>query len=224
MFNLLDSRALGRVDCYAQRFMKAGTYAYNVVPGHGQALSTDYPFSIRVEDGGERGEMAQHNVLVSAQGKGFGVDQPELTIKSGDMVMWNGAGLTIPFAVVGERDFFNSYRMVNECGFSHAFGTEGEYRWVDAHGSDLSGTIRVRNPDCKTKEHLARWQESLAEGTVVMISDGKADKTEVEIVTGQTVFFAIVKGPGISITDARLLDIPSHDSCQGGDGERKAAS
>jgi hypothetical protein len=38
-----------------------------------------------------------------------------------------------------------------------------------------------------------------------MIGDGKADRPEIEIMTGQTVFFAIVKTPGISITDDRLL-------------------
>jgi hypothetical protein len=40
MYNELDSRALGRADCYAQRFMRAGDYRYNVVPGHAQSLST----------------------------------------------------------------------------------------------------------------------------------------------------------------------------------------
>ena len=38
-----------------------------------------------------------------------------------------------------------------------------------------------------------------------MIQNGKAEPASVEIVTGQTVFFAIVKAPGISITDERIL-------------------
>ena len=49
-------------------------------------------------------------------------------------------------------------------------------------------------------------QQSLTEATVVMITDGRVDRGAVDIVTGQTVFFAVVKGPGISITDASLLE------------------
>ncbi len=39
-----------------------------------------------------------------------------------------------------------------------------------------------------------------------MIADGKAQPDKVEIVTGQTVFFAVVTSPGISITDERFLE------------------
>ena len=207
MPNQLDSRALDQADCYAQRFMKAGTYRYTVVAGHGQAIASDYPFAVVVEDGGAAAEMAQHDIRVRARDRGFDVDRASLTVRIGDMVLWNGGGVPMSFAVVGEQAFFSSYRMVNECGFSHAFGTAGEVHWADAYGSGCAGVVRVRDPECKTHEHLARWQRSLAEGKVVMISDAKADRTEVEITTGQTVFFAIVKGPGISITDKQLLDV-----------------
>jgi plastocyanin len=205
MYNELDSRALGRADCYAQRFMRSGEYRYNVVPGHGQALSSEYPFAIHVEESGKKtGKMTQHNVSVSAGDKGFLVGPQSLKIAVGDMVVWNGGG-QIPFAVVGDQDFFSSHRMVNECGFSHAFGKAGEYHWRDAFGSKLSGIVRVRDPDCKKDPELEKWRETLAKGNVVMINDGKADQTELDIYTGQTVFFALVKTPGISITDSRLL-------------------
>lgn len=205
MYNELDSRALGRADCYAQRFMRPGDYRYNVVPGHGQALSTDYPFVIQVEGNAKKtGKMAQHNLRVTPSGKGFTVAPATLTISVGDMVVWNGGG-EIPFAVVGDQDFFNSHKMVNECGFSHAFGTAGDYHWRDAFGSKLSGVVRVRDPDCKKDPELKKWREALSKGNVVMINDGKADQTELDIYTGQTVFFALVKTPGISITDSRLL-------------------
>jgi plastocyanin len=214
MLNQLDSRALGRADCYAQRFMKAGAYPYNVVPAHGQALSTDYPFAVRVEENHKKAEMVQHTLRVISRDKGFAVENANVAIKVGDMVVWNGGSDSFtPFAVVGQHEFFNSYRMVNECGFSHAFGTAGEYRWVDAYGSGLSGIVRVRNPDCSSGEHLKRWQQSLAEGTLVMIANGRADRGEVDIVTGQSVFFAIAKGPGISITEASLLDVPTRGGC-----------
>lgn len=211
MYNDLDSRALGRADCYAQRFMRAGDYRYNVVPGHGQALSTDYPFVIHVEDK-KTSTMAQHNLRVTAGGKGFTVAPASLTIAIGDMVMWNGGG-DIPFAVVGDQDFFNSHRMVNECGFSHAFGKAGDYHWRDAFGSALSGVVRVRDPDCAKDPDLKKWRELLSKGNIVMIADGKADRTELDIYTGQTVFFALVKTPGISITDSRLLETRYEPSC-----------
>jgi plastocyanin len=213
MYNELDSRALGRADCYAQRFMRPGDYHYNVVPGHGQALSTDYPFVIHVEGNAKKaGKMAQHNLHVSPSVKGFTVAPATLTIAVGDMVVWNGGG-EIPFAVVGDLDFFNSHRMVNECGFSHAFGTAGEYHWRDAFGSTLSGVIRVRDPDCKKDPDLKKWRETLSKGNVVMINDGKADQTELDIYTGQTVFFALVKTAGISITDSRLLETHYNPTC-----------
>ena len=212
MYNDFDSRALGRANCFAQRFMRAGDYPYNVVPGHGQALSTDYPFVIHVEKGEKGGEMTQHDVQVSQGDRALSVNPAQLTIALGDMVVWNGGG-AIPFAVVGEQEFFNSYRMMNECGFSHAFGTAGEYRWRDAFGSKLEGVVRVRDPDCGKDADMRKWREALSEGSLVMIADGKVDKRELDIMTGQTVFFAIVKTPGISITDARLIDKHGRAAC-----------
>lgn len=203
--NMLDSRAIGRTSCFAQRFMRPGTYAYNAVAGRGGAINTAYPFAILVEDG-KKGEMEQHNVVVSQGEKGLTVDNPKLRIRTGDLVLWSGNGLAVPFAIAGERDFFSSERMTNECGYSHAFGTEGEYRWRDAHGSGVGGVIRVRNPKADDAKAFAKWREKLAEGSIVMIQDGKLDTPELEIMTGQTVFFAIVTGPGISVTDERLLD------------------
>ena len=205
--NALDSRALGRASCYAQRFMRPGTYPYGVVPGYGQAVASDRPFLIEVGDA-EGDAMAQHDILVTHDELGFEVDRRHITIRTGDLVLWSGNGRTLaPFAVVGEREFFNSHRMVNECGYSHAFGTAGEYRWVDAYGSGLCGTVRVRQPDTADRAGFARWHKELQEGTVVMIQDGRIDRPEVDIVVGQTVFFAIVTSRGISITDERLLEI-----------------
>ena len=46
----------------------------------------------------------------------------------------------------------------------------------------------------------------------------QAEPAEVDIVVGQTVYFAIVTGPGVTITDARLAGAQHH--CE---GKRKAA-
>jgi plastocyanin len=224
--NVLDSRAIGRASCFGQRFMRPGTYAYAVVPGHGQALASEHPFLVRVSDE-KSSEMGQQDIVVSDHGRGFMVDQPEVSVRVGDMVLWSGNGRTrAPFAIVGEHDFFNSHRMVNECGYSHAFGTAGEFRWVDAFGSGLGGTIRVRDPDgCDGHEGLARWHKQLNEGHVVMIADGRAQPGDLDILVGQTVFFAIVTGPGISITDQRLVDIgKAPDASSLGRGTDSAAA
>lgn len=207
MFDPLDSRALRRTDCYAQRFMKAGTYPYNVLPAFGDCIQRDRPFTIKVAESKEKKAMTQHNVTVRFQNSRFTVDRAETTIEAGDLVLWNcpNAGAT-PYCIVGEKEFFASSRLVNECGYSHAFGIAGEYQWRDANGSDLRGVVRVGDSECKDHSQFAQWHENtLKKGTLVMIENSKATPASVEVVTGQTVFFAIVKAPGISITDERLL-------------------
>lgn len=52
-----------------------------------------------------------------------------------------------------------------------------------------------------------------------MIQDGKVGTPEVKVVVGQRVYFAIVTGPGLSITDRRL--VVDLDHC--GETKRKAA-
>jgi len=200
-----DSRALGRTDCYGQRFMKTGTYRYNVLPAGGDALNDERPFVIQVKERSASNKMNQHTVFIKP-GPKMTVEPPELAIEAGDLVLWNCAtGPAMPCMVVGDKEFFNSARLVNESGYSHAFGTAGEYEWVDAYGSGARGVVRVRHPECKSSRDYQQWREQLSRGTVVMISDAKAEPREVEIMTGQTVFFGIVKGPGISITDKRLV-------------------
>lgn len=39
-----------------------------------------------------------------------------------------------------------------------------------------------------------------------MINDGRAEPAELEIMLGQTVFFAIVKGPAVTITERSLVE------------------
>jgi hypothetical protein len=107
--------------------------------------------------------------------------------------------------VIGDKDSLGSFRLVNESGYSHAFGLAGEYQWVDAYGSGISGVVIVRDPVRLDHQDHERWRRSLSKGTLVMVDQTTAHPQEVSIVTGQTVFFAITKGPGISITDARLL-------------------
>ena len=207
MYNTLDSRALQRTDCYGQRFMKAGDYLYNIVPAHTAPISTDRPFLVRVKNGDPKVGMKQYNLTIKSHAGKFEVSNREIVINIGDMVLWNCNDRdALPCAVVGEHEFFSSNRLVNESGFSHAFGTVGDYHWIDAHGSRAGGVVRVKDPGCKNERDLKQWQQTLAKGTLVTIGDERAEPSEVEIVIGQTVFFLVTKGPGITITDKQLLN------------------
>jgi plastocyanin len=208
MPNVLDSRALARTDCFAQRFMRPGRYAYNVLPAHSRALADDRPFAILVEDGGRTPEMKQHNLLIDRRDGRFVPSAKELKIATGDLVLWNCVdGKAGTYSVVGDQEFFDSGKMVNECGYSHAFGMPGEYVWKDAYGSGLSGSVKVIDPQCCCEADVKKWRSKLSKGTIVMIAGDKAEPKSVEVMTGQTVFFAVVKSTGISITDERLLAI-----------------
>jgi hypothetical protein len=65
--------------------------------------------------------------------------------------------------------------------------------------------VRVADPKPRNHHELATWQSRLGEGTLVMVSDGRSEPAEVEIMLGQTVFFAVVKGPGVTITEPSLI-------------------
>lgn len=205
-----DSRALRYIDCYGQRFMREGTYRYHVLSRQEQGLASQEPHTIRVGprkgDGRNGSKMTQHTVQLRwAKGR-FAGSVDELEIEVGDIVLWNCPDPAAPaYEIIGDQEFFASARMLNECGFTHAFGTPGSYAWADAHGSRLGGVVHVKEVACKTRGDLAQWQQQLSKAALVMIADGKAEPAEIEIVAGQTVYFAIVTCKGISVTDRRLL-------------------
>jgi plastocyanin len=208
-----DSRALRNTDCYGQRFMRAGTYRYDLVNAAWVPATSEHPYQVRVTaaKGADR-VMQQHTVLVRADGNRFRPDDETLRVDVGDLVVWHcpdAAGT--PFAVVGDKAFFGNAALVNESGFSHAFSAAGEYPWVDAHGSDLGGVVRVNDPPCDNMEDFRSWQRQLSKGTLVMITGSRAEPAVVDILTGQTVYFAVVKAGGISVTDERLARL---DPCK----------
>lgn len=201
----LDSRALGAVDCYGQRFMREGGYAYHVLPAGGSAVNLERPFRIEVSVRKSDGKMTQHHVPLRWDGRGFVPEKDKLAIEAGDLVSWNCPDRNAPaFEIAGDKDFFGSASLVNECGYSHAFGLPGTYHWTDTRGSGLKGVVRVKALECAKREDLAKWQAMLSKATLVMISHAKAEPAEVDIVVGQTVYFAVVTGPGVTITDTRL--------------------
>jgi plastocyanin len=218
----LDSRALRNTDCYGQRFMKPGTYPYALVPAGGAGATGDFPYVVEVVETSSKREPDMHQTSVTVRfvkerhgeccdertsdpGR-FVPDQERVTVEAGDMVVWNSPdAATRPFAVDGHKEFFGSTALTNECGYTHVFTTPGAHEYVDANGSGLHGVVRVVDPQPRTKDELRAWQSRLGEGTLVMISDARPEPAEVEIMLGQTVFFAVVKGTGVTITDATLV-------------------
>lgn len=207
----LDSRHLQATDCYGQRFMREGTYGYNTLTAGGGGINLDRPFSIHIGPRKSEGKMTQHQVTLRWDGKGFTPDHDKLVVEAGDLVSWNCPDQKAPaYEIVGDKPFFDSSTLTNECGYSHAFGMPGTYAWRDAHGSGLKGVVRVRAVACADRAALAHWRAQTAKAVLVMVNQGKAEPAEVDIVVGQTVYFAIVTGPGVSITDERLAQA-QHD-------------
>ena len=221
----LDSRALRNTDCYGQRFMKPGTYAYALAPAGAAGAGGEFPYVVEVvERSGKRDrEMQQTIVRVRfvkerhgeccderyADPGRFVPDQERVTVEAGDMVLWNSPdAATRPFVVEGQKEFFGSAALTNECGYTHVFRTPGEHEYVDANGSGLRGIVRVADPTPRNAAELRAWQARLGEGALVMINDARPEPAEVEIMLGQTVFFAVVNGPGVTITDAGLVGQP----------------
>jgi plastocyanin len=216
-----DSRALTRVNCYGQRFMKPGNYPYAIVPAGGQHLSDERPFLVHVSEGEVAKEMKQHTLQVSASRGHFTVEK-EISIRPGDLVLWNCHEAKAPaYVIVGDKPFFCSARLLNESGYTHAFALPGEYRWVDVYGSGAKGVVSVKQPCLESAEDIKRWHGRLGKATVVMIAGSKVEPHHVEIEVGQTVFFAVSKGPGISIThvdSAKLHPPTAFDKAQSSRG------
>lgn len=203
----LDSRVLSYVDCFARRFAKAGTVRYGITSASVRCdLHDEDAFVIEVSERREPGEGTQHDVTVRMKAGRFTVEPAKLSIQAGDIVMWHGANSAVPgFIVQGQagKQRFSSASLDAESLFTHAFGVPGTYEWGDTGRSDIGGRIVVKDLDTKSKEDCEKWMKSLGQGALVTIK-GKADPQQVEIVTGQTVFFAVVDAPGITITDQRL--------------------
>jgi plastocyanin len=219
----LDSRALRLTDCFGQRFMRPGEYRYALAAsGAGDAVD-ELPFVVRAVETTTKGKpvaptgIGQTTLDVHWDGRRFVPDRPDVTVQVGDMVMWHGSDLAgRPFVVRGEKEFFASDRLLNESGYSHVFSAPGAYTWADAYGSGLRGVVHVALPAVRTQEDVAKWRSRLATGTVVTIAGDKAEPAEVKVVLGQTVFFVVTKGSGISITDTDLLAAPPVPTRGGG--------
>ena len=207
----LDSRSLRYIDCFAQKFPTPGHVYYRITTLAGACLPVgdEGEFTIEVNARSEeRAESQQHDVQVRREGSKFVADPPHLEVHAGDMVLWNtpDPGIT-GYVVVGKGagGKFDSSALGSEAVFTHAFGTPGEYKWVDANKGKISGLIHVRSLDPKDKEQCQKWLATLEQGSLFTIEGDSVRPEKMEILTGQTVFWAVQKAPGISITDSRLV-------------------
>jgi plastocyanin len=211
--NSLDSRFLRLGDCFAQKFSKAGTYKYIVTAGAGSCLSAaegEYTIVVTSAKGKEKkaSESSQHNVIVRLKDGSLVAEPARTEIAVGDTVLWHTSDAATPgFAVIGEgkEGSFSSGALAVEAVYSHAFGSAGTYQWVDANGSNLRGEIVVEQMEIKERNDCLKWIDTLSKGTLIHIVGGKVEPSKVKILTGQTVFWAVEKAAGISITDSRLL-------------------
>lgn len=214
--NSLDSRFLRLGDTFAQKFSRSGRYIYDFgLPGLNRIDKTDSRFTINVKERGDKKrEGKQYFVTVGQrEDKKLNADPPELSIEAGDVVLWSAADSATPgFSISGhsDNDSFKSAALTREALYSHAFGSPGEIAWVDANGHRLSGKIIVKMPPIKSDKEMEAYKQALTKGAIVVISGEKVEPAQVEILVGQTVFFAVEKADGITITDLRLkVEIPT---------------
>jgi plastocyanin len=210
----LDSRFLKLGDCFAQKFSTPGTVKYIVTAGTGGCLRVgESAYTIEVKPGGSKkakgkGSSTQQNVIVRLQGTTLTAEPGHLEIKVGDTVLWHTPDAAAPgFVVVGEggKNSFNSGALSVESVYSHAFGAPGTYEWVDANGRSVHGVVRVKNFEVKKSDDYCKWMESLSKGVLIHVVGGKSEPSRVDIFAGQTVFWAVERASGISITDSRFL-------------------
>jgi plastocyanin len=211
----LDSRFLRYVDCFGQKFSSAGKVRYRLTAGGGDWLPpAEGAYTIEVKKSHNPPDKGnQHNVTVRREGKRLVAEPPHLEIEAGDLVLWHAADSSIAgFGVRGETErkgeIFDSTAIEETAVYTHAFGLPGEYRWIDAHGSRVAGLVQVRAVDGADKTQVEKWKATLGTGALITINGDKVTPQRLQILVGQTVFWAIEKAPGISITDARLVQRP----------------
>ncbi len=206
----LDSRVLNFGECYAMKFTHNCKAIYRVQTHTAYTLPGDDDFfTISVNDSDrKKGNEQQHIITIRRKGSRLYAEPEHLEIDQNDIVLWHTDDPEIHnFVIQGEagKNSFDSSCMDEYAIYSHAFGVEGEYQWQDAYGSKIGGVIKAISPECHDKKSQKKWLKSLSKENLVTISGDKVEPRKLEILTGQTVIWAIEKAPGISITDSRLL-------------------
>ena len=211
----LDSRTLQTTNCYARKFAKTGKVIYRLAPVAADCGPDGNDSFIVEVVSSKTKETQQHNVVVRLEDRRLVADPPHLKVQVGDMVLWHANGLNNrSFAIRGKGagGQFSSSSLDKEVVFTHAFGSPGTFEWIDANGSPIKGVIEVVSPDTERRGDCDKWIKSLEKGFVIHIVDKKVRPAKLKVSVGQTVFWAVEKAPGITITDSRLV-APSKPAC-----------
>lgn len=221
----LDSRALTYLDCFGRQFAEPGRVRYGVGGPVAAFLKQrqDLPFSIRVATADQGADPTQHDVAVDFVDGRFTVEPDDLRITAGDVVLWHTSSPTAPpYGVWGEGDGgrFSSGELRAGSFYSHAFVEPGDASWADARSRRSLGVVHVKDVDRDDPGLAEEWTRSLEQGTVVVIDGDRVEPAELEILAGQTVFFAVGSDPaagggdgrgdaggGISVTDLSVTDL-----------------
>jgi plastocyanin len=204
----LDSRRMTYLNCFGQKFSKPGTYRYRITSSSTSGLDRDARFSIEVKPVASPAKVQQHDVAVRLEGRELVADPPFVSINAGDLVVWNTPDSSIAGYLIegkGSGLSFSSARLTREAVYTHAFGVPGTYRWLDAHGGKLGGVIEVVSPKADAPESARKWLGSLGSPTLIRVRGEHADPKRVQILTGQTVAWAIEEAAGISVTDSSVV-------------------
>jgi plastocyanin len=207
--DILDSRSLRYVDCYIKKFSELDQISYQITTAAGVCLPlNEEGFTIIVNECIEQEEGNQHDVTIRREGQKLVADPAHLEINSGDVVLWHAADPSIPGFVVfgrGKCSKFDSTALTGESVYTHAFGMPGEYKWIDANRRTVSGVVEVYSPDSDNKQDCRDKLGALTDGMLITICEDKVTPARVKVLVGQTVFWAIERASGISITDAGLV-------------------
>jgi plastocyanin len=212
--NVLDSRFLQIGDCFMQRFSKSGVFKYVVSTGAASCISIDEAANEVVvkstkEGGKAQQRQQQHNIVVRRKDSALVAEPSRIEIQQGDILLWYTTDASVQgFAVVGEgkNGTFSSVVLTHEAIYSHAFGTPGTYEWVDAYDGQIHGVVVVKwTVDTSQPQDCRKLLEELGKGTLIRVTGYNVEPNKIEILTGQTVFWAVEKSAGITITDTRLL-------------------
>ncbi len=204
----LDSRRMTYLNCYGQKFSEPGTYRYRILSSSTSGLQRDAHFSIEVKPAAAPTKVQQHDVAVRLEGRELVADPPNVSVSAGDLVVWNTPDSSIAgYLIEGEGSglSFSSASLTREAVYTHAFGLPGTYRWLDANGGKLGGVIEVVSLKADSGESSRKWLESLGSPTLITVRGDYADPEKVQILTGQTVAWAIEEARGISVTDSSVV-------------------
>lgn len=205
--DLLDSASLRHGDCFGLPMQELGRYSYAILPAFGRHLAFDYPFEIEVSPAGSPDQL---DIAVGFRDGRFTATPAEARIRPGTMVCWSAEDGSVPgFMIAARGGRFASDPLSGPSLYSHRFGHEGVYAWIDRHSGAVSGKVIVASSDSCDQRALDKWNKQVQQAIVISIPD--AAKAEHRAAIGQAVIFVIDDAAGISITDERCAEM---DHCR----------